>query len=235
LEAGARRSLRLAARTAPRRRVLVAGVHRPRHAAVAAAAVRELSRSRVHHVGWATGPGTPGEGRWSNLNALIGSHAANADWLLLVDDDVVLPRGFLDSFLLVCEALELSLAQPAHCFASHAAWPVTRRRPGALARETAFVEIGPVCALRADTFGALLPFPALRMGWGLDAHWAALARAAGWRIGVVDALPMRHLRPVAGDYPREQAVGEARGFLAERPYLPRHELARTLRIHRELP
>ena len=37
-----------------------------------------------------------------------------------------------------------------------------------------------------------MPFPPLRMGWGLDSHWAALARENGWRLGVVDATPIRH-------------------------------------------
>ena len=45
-----------------------------------------------------------------------------------------LPRGFLDRFLLRAERFGLALAQPAHAFASHAAWEVTRRRPGVLAR-----------------------------------------------------------------------------------------------------
>ena len=65
------------------------------------------------------------------------------------------------------------LAQPAHRLSSHAAWPVTRRRPASVARETAFVEIGPVTAFHRDTFAALLPFPDLKMGWGLDAYWSA--------------------------------------------------------------
>ncbi len=66
---------------------------------------------------------------------------------------------------------------------------MTRRRPGGLARETRFVEIGPVSALRAITFSALLPFPPLRSGWGLDAHWSAVAAAQKWRIGIIDARP----------------------------------------------
>ena len=60
-------------------------------------------------------------------------------------------------------------------FASLAAWEVTRRRPGLLARTGRFVEIGPVTALHRDAVAALLPFPDLRMGWGLDAHWSAVA------------------------------------------------------------
>ena len=75
--------------------------------------------------------------------------------------------------------------------------------------------------LRASaTFPTLLPFPELRMGWGLDAHWAALAREHGWRCGVTDAVAIRHrAAPAADAYSREAAVAEARAFLAERPYL----------------
>ena len=102
----------------------------------------------------------------------IGDH----DWLLLIDDDVLLPRGFLDRFLFLAERFSLDLAQPAHRLSSHAAWPLTRRRPFSVVRETPFVEIGPVTAFSRRTFSTLLPFPELRMGWGLDAHWAALAR-----------------------------------------------------------
>ena len=100
-------------------------------------------------------------------------------------------------------------------------------------RETAFVEIGPVTAFARATFAVLLPFPQLRMGWGLDLHWAALARAHGWRCGVIDAVSIRHrLAPAASAYSRAQAIAEARAFLAERPYLPAAEAKRTLMAHR---
>ena len=71
------------------------------------------------------------------------------------------------------------------------------------------------------------------MGWGLDAHWAALAREHGWRCGVVDAVAIAHrAAPAAAAYSREAAVAEARAFLAERPYLSAREAARTLATHR---
>jgi hypothetical protein len=88
-------------------------------------------------------------------------------------------------------------------------------------RPTTFVEIGPVTAIHRTAFAQLLPFPDLRMGWGLDAHWAAVAAARGWRMGIVDATPILHQVPVAGGYGREEAVAEARAFLADRPYVPR--------------
>ena len=127
-------------------------------------------------------------GKFENLNALLADNPpAEHDWLLVVDDDVSLPRGFLDVFIFLAERFQLRLAQPAHRRRSHAAWEVTRRRPGAVVRETAFVEIGPVIALHRDTFDLLLPFPELRAGWGLDLYWSALAREQGWKLGVVDA------------------------------------------------
>ena len=225
-----RRAVRRAARSEPpRRRVHVAGVTRPELAAVSGALAAELARSR-HDVALHLAPGEPGRGKWENLRAALAAHPPDgADWLLVADDDVVLPAGFLDAFLLVAERVGLRLAQPAHAFASHAAWPVTRRRPGLLARRTRFVEIGPVTALHADAFPVLLPFPDLRMGWGLDAHWSAAAAAAGLPLGVVDATPVRHLRPVAATYPRAAAEAEAARFLAGRPYVDRAQAGRGAR------
>ncbi len=209
------------------RAVLVVGIERP-----PLALSPELRRSALHRVEVVTGgPGT--RGKFENLNALLAGRDLGAvDWLIVADDDVVLPPGFLDRFLALAERFDLRLAQPAHRLASHAAWPVTRRRPASLARETAFVEIGPVTAFHRSTFAALLPFPALRMGWGLDAHWSAVAREHGWRMGVVDATPVLHTIPQAASYPREEAVAEARAFLAGRPYVTRDEAAITLRTHR---
>jgi GT2 family glycosyltransferase len=230
---GGRLRLGLAARhSPPLRRVLVLGVERPEHAGLAAAIRKEMLRSR-HQVELHT-HAPEGRGKFENLNLLLAAHPADAcDWLLVVDDDIELPRGFLDRFLFLCERFSLALAQPAHRLLSHAAWPVTRRRPGSVVRETRFVEIGPLTAFASPTFPILLPFPQLRMGWGLDAHWAALAREQGWRCGVVDALAISHLAaPAAADYGREHAVAEARAFLAERPYLSAGEAGRTLTTHR---
>jgi GT2 family glycosyltransferase len=224
-----------AARRAPRRRVHVVGVARPEHAHTVARLRRELARSR-HEVVIDLVPGAPGAGKWANVNAALGERpAAGADWLLVVDDDVVLPRGFLDRFVLLAEAFGFALAQPAHAFASHAAWEVTRRRPGVLARRTRFVEIGPVTAISARAAAVLLPFPDLRMGWGLDARWSALAAERGWPIGVIDATPIRHLRPVAAAYPRDAAIAEAEAYLDGRAYVTRDEAAETLAEFRELP
>lgn len=205
----------------PRQRVLVLTVERPGSRFPAARA--ELERSG-HDVTIAT-TGTNGRGKFANLNALLAEHDVTSyDWLLVVDDDVDLPRRFLDAFL--AAAAPYVIAQPAHRRRSHAAWPHTRRRArGPVARPTTFVEIGPVTAFARRTFDALLPFPDLQMGWGLDAHWSALARDRGWPLGVVDATPVGHTQAPAGDaYSRDRAVAEAQAFLRDRPYVTRGEV-----------
>lgn len=225
------RLARAAATAPPRRRVLVLGIEREDRVNLMPAARAELARSR-HQVEVAT-TGIGGRGKFENLNALLEANSlAGRDWLLVIDDDVALPRGFLDQFLFLAERFDLRLAQPAHRRRSHAAWRVTRRRGRSVVRETGFVEIGPVSAFHRTAFEAFTPFPELRAGWGLDSHWAAVARERGWRIGVVDATPIRHVvRPIADSYRRDDALAEARAFLARRPYVTAAEAQRTLATH----
>ena len=226
-----RRRLRRAAAHWPRRRVLAIAVERTDVPNLLPAARDELLRSR-HEVTFASREAGD-HGRFENLNALLAEHPPQYDWLLVLDDDVALPSGFLDAFVFLAERFQLRLAQPAHRARSHAAWQITRRRPQAVVRETRFVEIGPVVAFQHVTFGALLPFPPLRFGWGLDQHWSALALEHGWRIGVVDATPIRHgLRRIAASYDRAQAFAEARRFLDGRPYTASVDAQRTLVMHR---
>ena len=236
------------ARCTPVREILVLSIYRPGSPAIHSA-VRELGRSR-HSVRITLGStgerrGELGDltlatelqgGKFQNLNALLPLAGGEADWTLVVDDDVDLPAGFLDRFIGLCEAFGLALAQPAQTQMSHAAWPVTRRRGGSLLRETRFVEIGPVTAFSREAADALMPFPDLRYGWGLDSHWAAVAAQRGWRLGIADAVAVRHERaPVATAYPHEEAVAEARRFLAKRPYVPLVRAAETVTTHRRIP
>jgi hypothetical protein len=245
-----RRAARLAREVRAPLEILVIGVYRPD--SLIADALPPLHSDR-HNVRIALGSAAAADprlaehtvaeeltgGKFENLNRVLaaaqGTRApeAPADWTLVVDDDVGLPGAFLDRFVAVCEVFGLDLAQPAQTLRSHSAWKVTRRRPASLIRETRFVEIGPVTAFSRRAAAELLPFPDLRYGWGLDLHWAALAGQRGWRLGVVDALPVRHESGlVAATYPREEAESEAARFLADRPYLPSVRTGEVLAVHR---
>ena len=240
---GALRAIDLAATAVPSREVLVASVYRPpgdrlKRALPEAASTHHQVRLALGSTGAATLPNTAAHdlagGKFENLNDLIGEPAA--DWILVVDDDVVLPERFLDRMVTLAERFDLALAQPAQTLASHAAWHVTRRRARSLLRETRFVEIGPVTLFRRDAAAELMPFPPLRYGWGLDLAWAATALERGWRLGIADALAVGHEgAPVGSAYPAEAAIEEARAFLSTRPYLSSAAAQETLATHRRLP
>jgi hypothetical protein len=236
------------ARAASAGEVLVLGIYAGDHAHSMARAVAEMGRSR-RRVRFALGAlgsraaplaketlldGLAGAGKFENINSLLTlAPPGEARWVVVMDDDARLPRGFLDRFLFLAERFDLQLAQPAHRHASHAAWRVLRRERGCVARVTRMVEIGPLTAFHASVAAELLPFPPLRMGWGLDSHWAALALERGWRLGVVDATPIRHgSRVTASAYDRGEAVEEMRRFLAGRPHIDRDTASTVVERHR---
>ena len=231
--------------------VLVLGLYGPDCASLMERSVAELRRSgrRVRIALGALDDQAPalapdtvaerlgGGGKFQNLNALLKrAGPEDADWVLVVDDDVELPRGFLDRLLFLAEGFQLQLAQPALRRTSHAAWPVCRRERGTLARVTRLVEIGPVTAFHRSLAPELLPFPPLRMGWGLDLHWGGLALERGWKLGIVDAVPVRHeARVTATGYDRAEAIEELRGFLAGRPHIDRGTAMQVVERYRRLP
>jgi hypothetical protein len=231
---GTRRRIARLAEHTPRREVLVAAIYGPQSRFIGPA----LDELRATHHGVRVVAGStddlPG-GKFENLSTLL-TDQEPADWTIVVDDDVCLPRHFLDGFIALAEALELELAQPAQTLASHAAWASARRAPFAVARRTNFVEIGPLTAFSRTAAAKLLPFPQLRMGWGLDLHWAALAEQYGWKLGVIDALPVRHEdRPVGGAYSADAATAEAQRFLAGKPYIQAADAGRTIEEYRTVP
>jgi hypothetical protein len=236
------------AESAPPRRVAVFGVYGGAGADSMVAAIRRLQDTR-HSVALALGAlGGPSPqlaaltaaahmagGKLSNLNRLAEtSPPADADWVLLLDDDVVLPDRFLDRLVLLAERFDLQLAQPALTQTSHTAWPVTRRR-SCLLRKTRFVEMGPVVLMQRQAFETLTPFPEAGMGWGICLHWAALAEREGWNVGIADAVPVRHeIRPPALSYDREKAQAAARELLGSREHIGWREADAVLARYRTL-
>jgi hypothetical protein len=226
-----------AARAAASGRVLVLGLYSDAYAELFERSVEELSRSD-RELSFALGAldapaaglavhtiasGLRGFGKFENLNTLLEQASwREQDWIVVIDDDVELPRGFLDRMLFCGERFGLQLTQPALRHTSHAGWAVCRRERGTIARRTRLVEIGPLTGFHRSIAADLVPFPPLRMGWGLDLHWGGLARERGWRLGIVDAVPVRHeARMTASGYDRSEAVEEMRRFLAGRPHIDR--------------
>lgn len=200
-------------RNLPRQRILAVGVQSPRRPGSLDAIFARMRDSR--HAVVTEKKDIDGLGKLDNTNILMGRHDLSGfDWLWMVDDDVELPNRFTDDFVATCALAGLKIAMPAHRALSYSSFPITRRQPGALARTTNFVEVGPIAAFHRDTFDTLLPLPSLRYGWGLDLTWGVVAERMGWPIGVVDATPLRHSSPIGTGYDVQAAVDEAEAYMA---------------------
>ena len=176
-------------------------------------------------------------GKYHNINlALATYNVADYDWLIVIDDDVDIPRKFLDNFLFLATLGGLKLCQPAHRYFSYGSYDVTYRRFNSLVRTTHFVECGPITAFHRDIVPHIYPFPDLRWAWGMDVHWSEIARAAGMSIGIVDATPIGHLRPVAGTYGFDTAIAEARNYLRDCDITPRErkDILKTVSVQSNL-
>lgn len=199
----------------PARNVLIVGVESPSRPDDMARVVERLKLGR-HRVSVSITP-MGDRGKFANADVAIAAAPAaldSFDWLIIADDDIAFETGFLDDFIAASEAAGLSIAQPAHRFDSYANFGLTHRRWGALVRETRFVEIGPLTAFRRETFAELIPFPQSRWCYGIDVYWAVVAQKKAWRMGIVDATPIGHLRPVAKAYDAAGAITEGRELLA---------------------
>lgn len=168
------------------------------------------------------------------LNELIGTEDLRTyDYIFIVDDDVLLPNGFLDDYIDLVEELDFCLSQPARAWYSLISHAITKRDPRCMARETRFVEIGPLICVRCDAFGLMFPVPEeSRMGWGLDLIWAHRLCSEGKKLGIVDALPIDHsIRPIASSYGYEVARKEMNRLLEVHPHLSWKESMQTVQHH----
>ncbi|MEC5397289.1 hypothetical protein [Uliginosibacterium sp. H1] len=161
---------------------------------------------------------------------LAGFDLREFDYVIVSDDDIVVPHGFLESFLALQQHLGFALAQPARTPTSCGSKQITVRERGLLGRSTRFVEIGPVFSVAASAFGLLFPFDESNaMGWGYDYHWPVLLDGHGLGIGVIDHTPVDHsIRPLANAYSGELAAQDMRNYLARQPHLDKREAEVTL-------
>lgn len=168
------------------------------------------------------------------LNRLLASHGwKDFDYVLFCDDDIVVPKGFLDAFLGYQLHCDFALAQPARTRTSTADRKFVRAMKGVRARRTRFVEIGPLFSVRADLARLILPFDeSSPMGWGYDFVWPVIAETAGLRLGVVDATPVDHsLRGQAAAYSSAEASRAMAEYLGRNPHLSKQEAFTVLQTY----
>jgi len=147
------------------------------------------------------------------------------DYVVLCDDDVVLPHRFLDAFLGLQSRLHFAIAQPARTANSFVDLPIVQQQRGVVARRTSFVEIGPVVSFAASAFSFVFPFDLLSpMGWGYEQVWTRHADDAGLPIGIIDAVAVDHsLRAPLTHYDWATADAGRSAYLAAHPHISRDD------------
>lgn len=164
--------------------------------------------------------------KFTLINRLLSDTAlADYDFIIVCDDDIFLPKHFLDCFIELQIKHDFSLCQPARTHNSYLDHAIVEVVDGLEARETRFVEIGPIFCVRKDAFDVLMPFDEeAPMGWGLDFVWPALMERKQLRMGIVDAVTADHsLRKPFTQYDGNKANDDMLRYLATREHLTPEE------------
>ena len=156
------------------------------------------------------------------INSLLANYSNKSyDYIIITDDDIRLPKDFLDQFLKHQSLFDFSLAQPARTPNSIISHTITKQCTKLLARQTLFVDIGPMISIRSDVQKIILPLDeSSPMGWGLDYVWPTLLLNKNKKMGIIDSTPIAHtLRPVGKSYNSKKALNEMSEYLCSKPHL----------------
>ena len=169
---------------------------------------------------------TEPEPKFALLNRLLRpSDVDDFDFIVACDDDIYLPRGFLPAYIAYQQKFDFAVAQPSRAWHSHFDHSFVLRRPWLQARQTLFVECGPLVSLRRDAARLLLPFDQQDEMWGIDLVWAEVIERHRLRMGIVDALSVDHsLRPQASTYDKAKEEAAMNSYLSNRPHIPMHKV-----------
>jgi glycosyltransferase involved in cell wall biosynthesis len=172
--------------------------------------------------------------KYELLNGLLSEEEdlERHDYVLTLDDDILLPHGFFDAFIPLQAKLDFAIAQPARTSDSYTDHPIVEQQRGVLARQTLFVEIGPVVSFHRSVYDVVFPFELENpMGWGYENVWSHRLRESGLKMGIIDAVPVAHsLRKSVEHYSWHKANAERSAYLGSRPHLPYEECFRVLDI-----
>lgn len=156
------------------------------------------------------------------LNKLLSKEDVNSyDYIIICDDDILLPQNFLESYLDLVIKHDLALAQPARTHKSYIDHHFVEQLDGLSARRTRFVEIGPLFSVRKDIFSVIFPFDeSTYMGWGYDFVWPCVIEKMGLRMGIIDAVPVDHsLRKPVKNYNYDEAKHSMEKYLSQNQHV----------------
>jgi hypothetical protein len=144
------------------------------------------------------GPGL----RFVHLNWLYNVKPVNTDsWVVLADDDFLFLKGGLARTMEIMKRANFVLAQPGQSLLGWWSILFNVSRPFTTARDTNYVEQGPIVIANPTFAPKIFPLPEENdMGWGIEAEWFRMKEASA-RIGIVDACRVVHFEQNAVSYP----------------------------------
>jgi hypothetical protein len=164
--------------------------------------------------------------KFTLINRLINqADVAEHDYIMVCDDDVTLPADFTDRFIGWQQRCDFALAQPARTWNSFVDHSFVRRSLWCKARETRFVEIGPVFCMSRAMAELIVPFDETSaMGWGYDLVWPVIAKQHGLKLGIVDDAAIEHsIRARGALYQTGGEIESMAAMLAKREHLNARE------------
>jgi hypothetical protein len=172
--------------------------------------------------------------KFSLINALLARvDLAAFEYVIVCDDDISLPPRFLDDFIALQRRLDFRLAQPARTPGSHIDHDIVCQQEHCVARQTLFVECGPLFSMHRSVTDLLVPFDTESpMGWGYEYVWSWRLAQRYLRMGIVDCVPVEHRMRVRGScYSVEEARHAERKLLSSHPHHPRWVCMQNLRYY----
>lgn len=121
------------------------------------------------------------------------------DYFFFPDDDIETSSANILSFFKVCFDSGLKLAQPALNPDSYFSHLITLQRSKFSVRCTDYVELMVPFMSREVLIQSLPFFENTVFGWGIDFIWDKFVFASNSEVGIVDATPVGHYRPLAGN------------------------------------
>jgi hypothetical protein len=149
------------------------------------------------------GPGL----RFTHLNWLYGAKSIEeGSWVVLTDDDFLFTKGGLTQTISLMKRAGFSFAQPGQSILGWWTSLFNVARPFSMARDTNYVEQGPLVIADPAFASQILPFPEDGdMGWGIEAQWYRI-KEGRFRIGVIDACRLSHWGQNATSYEAEPEI-----------------------------
>lgn len=137
------------------------------------------------------------------------------DYVWLPDPDIITNGYTINSFFEIMSLFDLSLAQPslsADSFSSHA---ITKNLPDNILHFTNFVEVMMPGFSKTALDMCAPSFADCEYMWGIDYVWPKLLGYPSNKIAVIDAVIMKHSKPVGATYDTHAAYREMSAILSK--------------------